>query len=124
MKFARSSEKVPKCEKLAFPSAAVVILFIVLPEKFCFYYIIEKNQWEVSRNVAERNRCFGKEPAHNLGYKRKPLLDLEPMQCPPDLLHLKKGVINKCLNQVFSMLPYAINIISYGMKYQHTQNNS
>ena len=36
----------------------------------------------------------------NMGYVRYPLLNLEPKQCIPDFLHMKKGVINRLLNQV------------------------
>ena len=34
------------------------------------------------------------------GCVRRPLLKLEPTACPPDMLHMKKGIISKLLNQV------------------------
>ena len=77
------------------------------------------NQWNLEkkkRSVQERATLFGKED--NKGYKRKPLLDLDPWQCPPDLLHLKKGVISKCLNQVFAILSYCIKLLEDKLFYQ------
>ena len=34
------------------------------------------------------------------GCIRKPAICLEPTSCPPDLLHMKKGIISKLLNQL------------------------
>ena len=34
------------------------------------------------------------------GCIRKPLLQIEPTSCPLDLLHMKKGIISKLLNQL------------------------
>ena len=34
------------------------------------------------------------------GCIRKPVLQLEPTSCPPDLLHMKKGIILKLFNQL------------------------
>ena len=30
----------------------------------------------------------------------KPVMEIEPTNCPPDILHMKKGIISKLLNQV------------------------
>ena len=34
------------------------------------------------------------------GCIRKPLIKVDASSCPPDMLHLKKGLITKLLNQV------------------------
>ena len=34
------------------------------------------------------------------GCIRKPMIKLELTSCPPDLLHMKKGIISKLLNQL------------------------
>ena len=34
------------------------------------------------------------------GCIRKPVMNVEPTDCPPDILHLKKGIITKLINQV------------------------
>ena len=34
------------------------------------------------------------------GCIRKPFIQLEPTSCLPDLLHMKKGIISKLLNQL------------------------
>ena len=34
------------------------------------------------------------------GCIRKPVMQIEPTNCPPDTLHMKKGIITKLLNQV------------------------
>ena len=39
-----------------------------------------------------------------MGYVRPSLIHLEPSSCPPDLLHLTKGVILKQFNQVILIL--------------------
>ena len=36
----------------------------------------------------------------NKGCVHEPLLPIEPDHCPPDMLHMKKGIISKLLNQV------------------------
>ena len=60
--------------------------------------ISDKDQWTIKRTIENRANSLGKDP--NYGNVRRPLLDLDPKQCPPDLLHMKKGVISKLLNQV------------------------
>ena len=39
-------------------------------------------------------------PNNCLGCIRKPALSFDAHQCPPDMLHLKKGIISKLVNQV------------------------
>ena len=34
------------------------------------------------------------------GCIRKPVMQMEPTNCPPDILPMKKGIISKLLNQV------------------------
>ena len=34
------------------------------------------------------------------GCIHKPVLQIEPTHCPPDLLHMKKGIISKLVNQL------------------------
>ena len=58
------------------------------------------NQWTISRTKQERKMITGSKTVDTMGYVREPLLDIEPNQCVPDFLHMKKGVINRLLNQV------------------------
>ena len=61
---------------------------------------VDKTQLNISRSKNERNTIVYSKVQDNLGYIRPPLLDIEPSQCIPDFLHMKKGVINRLLNQV------------------------
>ena len=55
-------------------------------------------QWQLTRTKEERDiHCKGDKA---YGYFRQLLSDLDQSCCPPDLLHLKKGVISKLLNNV------------------------
>ena len=39
-------------------------------------------------------------PKNNKGYIREPLLKVDASSCPPDMLHMKKGIISKLVNQL------------------------
>ena len=56
-------------------------------------------QWGIERSNEKRQELMGQ--SNPKGYSREPLIHLEPSSCPPDLLHMKKGVILKQINQVF-----------------------
>ena len=64
------------------------------------YILSDSKQWHISRTKHERTQILSSKVKDNLGYLRPPLLDLEPSQSIPDFLHMKKGVINRLLNQV------------------------
>ena len=50
-------------------------------------------------------RCL-EDHMHNMREKnpkscvREPLIKIEPQNCPPDILHMKKAIITKMLNQI------------------------
>ena len=54
--------------------------------------------WTIERNGIVREQLL--KEVYNKGFIREPLLHIEPSQCLPDLLHIMKGVIGKCLKQV------------------------
>ena len=37
------------------------------------------------------------------GCIRIPVMDLEPTSCPPDVLHMKKAIISKLVNQLVDL---------------------
>ena len=37
---------------------------------------------------------------NNKGCIREPLLHVDSSSCPPDILHMKKGIISKLINQL------------------------
>ena len=53
----------------------------------------------MDRNYEKHLELLGK-TGKCLGCIRTPALPLDAEQCPPDMLHLKKGIISKLLNQV------------------------
>ena len=61
--------------------------------------------WTIQRNSNRRQQLQG-DRQNNMGYIRDPLIDIEPNSCPPDLLHMKKGVLTKMVNQVVSLIKY------------------
>ena len=63
----------------------------------CF---LDIGQWPIQRCLAESERLLGSKNCK--GYKCQPLLHVEPTSCPPDHLHMRKGIISKLLNQVFT----------------------
>ena len=54
--------------------------------------------WNISRNRDRRKQLLG-ENIHK-GYINEPIVDLDPIRCPPDILHMKKRIIAKQLDQV------------------------
>ena len=61
----------------------------------------------MDRNYDKHLELLGK-TGKCLGCIRTPALPLDAEQCPPDMLHLKKGIISKLLNQVVDGLCYNI----------------
>ena len=41
-----------------------------------------------------------RDPDNNKGCIRQPLLEVDASCCPPDILHMKKGIISKLVNQL------------------------
>ena len=57
------------------------------------------SEWPIERTYCEHMKLMCDSKLKK-GSIRKPLLRLEPTSCPPDLLHMKKGIISKLLNQL------------------------
>ena len=55
--------------------------------------------WPIQRNNQKRTDLQG-DRNNDFGYIRDPLMDIEAESCPPDLLHMKKGVLTKLVTQV------------------------
>ena len=60
---------------------------------------IENPEWIISRTYSEHMILMG-DSRNKKGYICKPVMQLEPTSCPPDLLHMKKAIITKLMNQV------------------------
>ena len=59
----------------------------------------EHPEWLVVRTYAEHISLM-EDSKNKKGCIRKLVMQIEPTQCPPDLLHMKKKNITKLLNQV------------------------
>ena len=59
----------------------------------------DKDAWPIDRTHDNHLRLQNQRNGH-LGCIRKPLLALNSDCCPPDMLHLKKGIISKLINQL------------------------
>ena len=59
----------------------------------------EYPQWLIEQTLA-KHMILLKESKDKQGCIRKPMISLEPTNCPPDLLHMKKGIISKLINQL------------------------
>ena len=58
----------------------------------------EYTEWDVERNYSDHMALL-KSP-NSKSCTREPLLKINADCCPPDILHLKKAIITKLLNQV------------------------
>ena len=63
------------------------------------YVVPDFDEWPIERTHCEHLKLMTDSKCKK-GCIRKPLIKLEPTSCPPDLLHMKKGIISKLLNQV------------------------
>ena len=54
--------------------------------------------WSVQRNKALAEHLLTQETC--MGQIRKPLLNLDAIDCPPDILHMRKAIYSKLLDQV------------------------
>ena len=68
------------------------------------FALIEGELWPIERSLQQSSLLLG--TSNNKGYARQPLLELEPTQCPPDHLHMRKGIIGKLFSQV------SVNVIA------------
>ena len=59
----------------------------------------EFNEWPIERTYCEHLKLMCDSKLKK-GCIRKPAMKLEPTSSPPDLLHMKKGIISKLLNQL------------------------
>ena len=59
----------------------------------------EISDWPIERTLAEHMNLMT-DNKNRKGCVRKPVIPLEPTSCPPDLLHMKKGIISKLLDQL------------------------
>ena len=59
----------------------------------------DKKEWGIERTISAHLTlmCDRKEKK---GCVRKPVINVEPKYCPPDFLHMKKGIITKLLDQL------------------------
>ena len=75
------------------------MLKIALDYKCIQFTLSDHKQWPVERNYAKHIELM------NQGSKRKgcirmPAMHFDCNKCPPDMLHLKKGIISKLVSQV------------------------
>ena len=67
-----------------------------------YYKLVDLNagrkKWSIQRSYKKHMKLLGCNP--NKGCIRKPFIKIEPEFCPPDILHMKKGIITKLINQL------------------------
>ena len=63
-----------------------------------YFCCIENNLWPIQRSLEQSEIYVGQQI--NKGYARPPLIRIEPTSCPPDHLHMRKGIIGKLFTQV------------------------
>ena len=66
------------------------------------FIFLAGNLWPIQRSLHQSELLLGKQ--NNKGYARPPLIKLEPTQCPPDHLHMRKGIIGKLFSQVSTIV--------------------
>ena len=54
--------------------------------------------WKITRNKDRRSQLVGQ--TKHQGHINEPIVNIEPIRCPPDILHMKKRIIAKQLDQV------------------------
>ena len=72
---------------------------ILCISKIVFWLFVEYPDWIITRTHAEHLQSMT-ESKNRKGCIRKPVINIEPTSCPPDLLHMKKGIISKLINQL------------------------
>ena len=80
-----------------------VVLFLFwklkcLQKFYIFISFADIPQWLVERTCATHNNLLSE--WNNKSCVRQMLINVEPSQCPPDMLHMKKGIITKLVNQL------------------------
>ena len=63
------------------------------------HLFLDIDNWPVERNYHDHMKMLA-DAQNNKGCIREPLLELDSSCCPPDLLHMKKGIISKLVNQL------------------------
>ena len=59
----------------------------------------EITHWPIERTYREHMNLMDSSK-HKKGCIRKPVVQIEPTSCPPDVLYMKKGIISKLINQL------------------------
>ena len=62
-------------------------------------FSLEHTTWTVARNYDKHMELLHK-AGKSQGCVCEPALPFDAQQSPPDMLHLKKGIISKLLNQI------------------------
>ena len=62
-------------------------------------FVTDFRDWPIEQTYSEHLQLLCESKVKQ-GCVRKPLIQLEPTSCIPDLLHMKKGIISKLLNQL------------------------
>ena len=65
----------------------------------CRSFCLEHTTWTIERNYDKHVELLHK-AGSSQGCVHEPALPFDAEQSPPDMLHLKKGIISKLLNQV------------------------
>ena len=69
--------------------------FLLIP----YANIIEFTHWPVQRTYVEHMKSLQRKTNRN-GCIRPPVTEINAENCPPDMLHMKKGIITKLVNQL------------------------
>ena len=75
-------------------------------------------KWDLDRSYDKHIELLKRAGQEHQGCIREPALPFGAQHCPPDLLHMKKGIISKLLNQVvdWTLLQYREEALLSEMK--------
>ena len=79
----------------AFKSSICLSFYIPI----AFICLTDFTEWPISRNYNAHINMMN-DTANNKGCIRQPLLQVDASCCPPDVLHMKKGIVTKLVNQL------------------------
>ena len=67
--------------------------------KFAEFLFTDVSDWPIERTFENHMQSLRNSQNHQ-GCIRPPLLEVDSASCPPDILHMKKGIISKLVNQL------------------------
>ena len=76
----------------------VFIVIVYVSHKVYLVYFLDIPQWPIEHNYESHIQLM--DTKERKGCVKKPFMQINANYCPPDILHMKKGIISKLMNQV------------------------